>query len=116
MSKFHQAVKVNDYKTISQTYMFYIYLGKKDCEEPLIEVLNRHGDKAMGEDYLNCGNEKLDQATRDWCRRRGYRVVTRSGAPARGLFWEGCKPVRSVALQREAEAAKHRSRCLQTNS
>ena len=84
-----QAVKVNDYRTISQTYMFYIYLGKKDCEGPLIEALNRHGDKAMGVDYLNCGNERLDDAARAWGRRHGYTVVTRPGVSHKGPVWGG---------------------------
>ena len=42
----------------------------------------------MAEDYLNCGNPTLEDATRAWAKKHGYNVVTQPGNPFRFRFRE----------------------------
>jgi hypothetical protein len=41
----------------------------------------------MALDYLNSGNEKLEDAAERWADRHGYEVVTITGAPR--VVWGG---------------------------
>jgi len=44
------------------------------------DLLEGYGDKALAEDYLNCGQPDLDSAGRKWARQRGFDVGTGSGS------------------------------------
>ena len=56
-----------------------IKIGDAIAVEPLIEILNKYGDKGMAEDFLNCGNAKLEEAARSWAAGNGYVVQPSSG-------------------------------------
>jgi hypothetical protein len=44
----------------------------------LIEALNKYGDTQMAEDFLNCGNQLLDEAGIKWAAEHNYPVITSS--------------------------------------
>lgn len=52
----------------------YIRRGDKSRISELRDLLLRYGDKALAEDYLNCGNNELYEAAREWGSRRGYNI------------------------------------------
>ena len=66
-------------KHVSVNYKTFIELGIRGSEYYLIDALNAYGNVSMGEDYLNCGCDLLDQAARAWGSRHGYVVITGSG-------------------------------------
>ena len=66
--------------TVKYIYPIIIKIGKTGTENALINALDNFGDKEMGEDYLNCGNEKLEDAAERWGRDHGYEVITSSGS------------------------------------
>lgn len=65
-------------KTI-KVYLALIMIGQKNTETALVTALDKFGYVDMAEDYLNCGNARLDKAAPAWASRHGYRIVTRSG-------------------------------------
>lgn len=71
---------LNNEETVT-VYFALIKIGRKGTEEALIEALNKFGYKRMAEDYLNCGNKKLEDAARQWAEEHGYEVVTGRGLP-----------------------------------
>lgn len=73
------ALKKKDYSYVATHYPLYIRLGRAGSEPTLVEALNRHGDQAMALDYLNAGNEKLEQGARAWARSNGYAVIKQPG-------------------------------------
>lgn len=58
----------------------YIRLGDERYIPDLVELLRRYGDKRLAEDYMNCGQSKLDAAGADWARKHGYRVTSGQGS------------------------------------
>jgi len=66
-------------KSIAAKYAYYIRLGQAGTEEVLAKALHKYGDKDMALDYLNCGNDALDAAAREWAADHGYDVYTQPG-------------------------------------
>jgi hypothetical protein len=58
----------------------YIEEGNATRIPELINLLNRFGDKALGEDYMNCGNIELANAGESWGRAHGYNIGTGNGS------------------------------------
>jgi hypothetical protein len=88
------AIEEDNLKFVAQNYAFYIKLGQAGTEDILTRALNKYARKnAAGEtmalDYLNCGNEKLDAAARQWCAKHGYTVYTQPGAKTGPQWGEG---------------------------
>jgi len=73
-------VESNKYRIIENALYAFIGIGKTEIIPELIDILNRKGTKTMAEAYLNCGNEELYNATRDWASRHGYIIVPGAGA------------------------------------
>jgi HEAT repeat protein len=59
---------------VAGAYSFFIKQGIYGSESNLIEALNKHGDKRMAEDFINCGNQSLGTAGRKWASTHGYAV------------------------------------------
>jgi HEAT repeat protein len=78
-------LKRGDLEVVAGAYAFFINKGEPGTENTLINALNQHGDKGMGEAFLNCGNDRLEQAARDWASKHGYVIV--SGGLAGGPIW-----------------------------
>jgi HEAT repeat protein len=76
-------------KAVATNYAYYIRLGKAGSEEILVRALNKHGDKEMALDYLNCGNDTLDEAARKWADDHGYTVYTTPGSAGGPRWGEG---------------------------
>lgn len=73
---------------VSVHYKAFIEFGIRGSEYYLIDALNAYGNIPMGDDYLNCGCDLLDQAARAWAARHGYIVVTTPGQHE-GPAWGG---------------------------
>jgi len=62
--------------------------GEPGTEDALIQALNESNDREMAEDFLNCGNSKLEDAAGAWASRHGYRIESN---PGRGHVGWGSK-------------------------
>jgi hypothetical protein len=83
------ALEKEDLKFIAANYTFYIRLGQAGTEDILARALRAHGNKRMGLDYLNCGNDQLDAAAREWGADHGYTVYSEEGVYAEHQWGEG---------------------------
>ena len=54
------------------TIRSYIRCGDSARIPELRDLLLRFGDKALAEDYLNCGQSQLHDAAAEWGNRNGY--------------------------------------------
>ncbi len=54
--------------------------GNESRIPEMVDLLEGYGDKALAEDYLNCGQPDLDTAARQWASRRGYNINTGAGS------------------------------------
>lgn len=79
---------INSYslEVIAGAYPFYIRKGIPGSEPVLNDALDSFGYETMAEDYLNCGNDKLESAAEAWAHRNGYRITHSYGA-ATGPKW-----------------------------
>jgi HEAT repeat protein len=57
-------------------YIALVDLGESGTEEALITALQDYGYKKMAETYLNCGNERLEEAARAWADAHGYSTMS----------------------------------------
>ncbi len=56
-------------------------LGRRGTEDELVTALLRHGDLTLAEYYLNCGNNRLENAAHRWASAHGYTVTQMPGVP-----------------------------------
>jgi HEAT repeat protein len=56
-------------------YWGLIGLGRAGTVDELIAALDAYGGEEMAEDYLNSGNEKLEDVGRAWAEARGYTIT-----------------------------------------
>ena len=75
------ALKEPNLAVIAKAYAFFIDEGEPGSEDVLVDALNKFGDKAMAEDYLNCGNTDLKQAAIKWGNAHGYFEGAGDGRP-----------------------------------
>lgn len=75
---------LRDNRTVA-VYGVLIRLGSPGTEAALMEALDGFGTKEMAEDYLNCGNDKLEAAAEEWAQLHGYTIVAQGGRP--GPYW-----------------------------
>ncbi len=57
-----------------------IRLGDESRIPEMVDLLEAYGDKALAEDYLNCGQPDLDETARTWAHLRGLYIETGSGS------------------------------------
>ena len=62
-----------------RVYLVLIVLGDPETESALIEALNAHGTDRMALDYIQCGNNNLETAAREWTSKRGYGLTGTAG-------------------------------------
>ena len=60
---------------VAQNYPFYIKLGQAGTEKLLLEVLRSRFSEQMCKDYLNCGNEQIEEVATDIAHANGYFVL-----------------------------------------
>ncbi|MBE3115556.1 MAG: hypothetical protein IMZ59_08590 [Actinobacteria bacterium] len=60
---------------ITAAHSFFIHRGEPGTEPILIKALNKHGNKSIGEAFLNCGNIKLEEAARSWAFFNGFTII-----------------------------------------
>ena len=61
-----------DIAFVLAVYPYLIKIGASGTEDMLIEALNVYGFSMMAEDFINSGNEKLEEAAREWAKRNDY--------------------------------------------
>jgi len=81
------ALRDKDFKIIVAAYYFFIALGEPGTEDILITALNKYGFVTMAEDFLNCGNSKLEEAGSRWASVHGHRMQTPSLSYRDGPKW-----------------------------
>jgi hypothetical protein len=59
---------------------FSVKLGISGSEDRLNEVLHRHGDVKMAEDFLNAGSSKLFEGAKAWADKHGYSIGVGMGS------------------------------------
>ncbi|HTB81679.1 MAG TPA: HEAT repeat domain-containing protein [Opitutaceae bacterium] len=64
----------NHQKMENAVYSF-MAMGDPKVVDDLVQVLDEQGDKDIAETYLNCGNDRLEQAARDWASKNGYQTM-----------------------------------------
>ncbi len=72
-----------DTTVIAYYHKYFIGLGVPGSEDALIKALGHSGTgwrtEAMAEDFLNCGNPKLEAAAQHWAAANGYEILTGRG-------------------------------------
>jgi HEAT repeat protein len=68
-------VSSGDQRKVQNAVYCFMALGEPKVVDDLVQILDDHGDKDMAETYLNCGNDKLAQAARDWASRNGFQTI-----------------------------------------
>jgi HEAT repeat protein len=77
------ALDSRDIAIMAGAYGFYVGVGAPGSENALIAALDRFGDQAMAEYFLNCGNVALEDAAFAWAKNRGFQI----GQEAYGILW-----------------------------
>ena len=77
---------LGDEKTVT-VYYALIMIGDEQSVDALVNALDNFGYKRMALDYLNSGNEKLEDAAEKWADKHGYEVITTTGSPR--VVWGG---------------------------
>jgi len=60
-------------------YPYLIEIGASGTEDMLINALNIYGFSMMAEDFINSGNEKLEEAARKWAKENNYTIYQMPG-------------------------------------
>lgn len=76
-----EVMATQDLGTITRLYRDILGLALPGTEDILIKALEQHGNAAMAEVFLNCGNETLEQAGRRWAERHGYSIGSWPAGP-----------------------------------
>ncbi|OHB65271.1 MAG: hypothetical protein A2Y76_08755 [Planctomycetes bacterium RBG_13_60_9] len=63
-----------------QVLFLGVKLGIPGTEERLNEILDKHGNKKMAEDFLNSGSRGLYQGGAQWAHKHGYQIWTGMGS------------------------------------
>jgi HEAT repeat protein len=78
---------LRDAAAIAGDYIFFIKRGESGSEDVLIEALNLFGGEGMAQDFLNCGNARLEDAGSAWATRHGYQIFPGYGLGGSSLRW-----------------------------
>jgi len=68
-------VSSGDQRKVQNAVYCFVALGEPKVVDDLVRILDDHGDKDMAETFLNCGNDKLEQAARDWASKNGFQTM-----------------------------------------
>ena len=75
-------MKAKDLAIVAGAYNYYLLQGASGTESILLEALNAYGSRGMAVAFLNCGNEQLEQAVRDWAWNNAYSIYSVPGGLA----------------------------------
>lgn len=84
------AFKQEDLEIVAGAYLFFIRKAEPGTETVLIEALNKNGTKEMAQDFSHCGNNRLEEAGRNWAKSRGYEIMSQHGGRGE-LKWGNSK-------------------------
>jgi hypothetical protein len=79
-------LKAGDQQVVAGAYKFFINRGEPGSESALIKVLDMRNDQAVLNDFLNCGNDTLAQAARDWAKKHGYSIHSGRDIPGKPVW------------------------------
>ena len=76
-------------QNIANYHKYFIARGDPEVEDALVWALRRFGDKSMATYYLNCGNETLEAAAREWAKANGYTIIPMPSSGGSGSWGSG---------------------------
>jgi hypothetical protein len=79
VSNLTQAFDNGSLGAIANNYPFYIRLGQSGTEDLLLKALNAYFNRPMCLDYLNCGNQEIEEGSKKIAEARGYNIFSREG-------------------------------------
>lgn len=65
-SRLDEALEQGDVAVIGGAYRYFLGLRKPGSESLLISALTEYGDIDMAQDFMNCGNQRLEGAATKW--------------------------------------------------
>lgn len=68
-------VSSNNHQKMENAVYSFMAMGDPKVVDDLVQILDEQGDKDIAETYLNCGNDRLEQAARDWASKNGYQTM-----------------------------------------
>jgi hypothetical protein len=68
-------VSSSNHQKMENAVYSFMAIGDPKVVDDLVKALDEQGDKDMAETYLNSGNDKLEQAARDWASSNGYQTI-----------------------------------------
>lgn len=68
----NESLKQGQLDIVAAAHSFFIDQGDPATVRALIEALNKHGNSEMAQNYMYCGNPKLEVAAREWASRHDY--------------------------------------------
>jgi HEAT repeat protein len=69
-------VSSSNHQKMENAVYSFMAIGDPKVVDDLVKALDEQGDKDMAETFLNSGNDKLEQAARDWASSNGYQTIT----------------------------------------
>ena len=69
-------IQSDDQRKIENAVYTFLFLGKEEMIPMLIKILNTKGDKTMALNYLDSGNNELENAAKLWASAHGYKIQT----------------------------------------
>ena len=77
-------MRAEDLEIVAGAYGFFIRKGEANSEPILIMALNEYGFREMAQDFLNCGNNVLEEAATEWAEKHRYTITVGNGERGRG--------------------------------
>ncbi len=74
-----QEINKMDIAFVMVVYPDLIEIGASGTEDMLINALNLYGYSMMAEDFINSGNEKLEEAAKEWAKENNYTIYEMPG-------------------------------------
>jgi hypothetical protein len=84
------APKENKIGLVAEAYYLFICMGQSGSEDAIIESLNKYGSRKMALDLTNCGNTRLESASRKWLESHNFEIEG-SFSRGSGPVWGRCK-------------------------
>ncbi len=88
-------VSSSNHQKMENAVYSFMAIGDPKVVDDLVKALAEQGDKDMAETFLNSGNDKLEQAARDWASSNGYQTImlpAGSTPMPLGVVVRGCPP------------------------
>lgn len=83
-----ERISFDQLRWLARAYKYFLKVGIPNSEEALIWALDMYGNKTMAVNYLNCGNEMLEKAAKQWAKDHNYLIIPQpSFSSSGGPIW-----------------------------